>query len=135
MFLIEIDFCSVMVIQGLVLNFSLCLLIFLNGASLSSILFKDSKKVLEWWIDFIVLKFTGVRPVYWEETLNEFFMIECWPITFNYIGFFVWSIWQNMGRNENEVRDVTWLLLNCLILFLEIYNCKKYYQLESFSKK
>ena len=31
-FLTDIDFCNVGIIQGLILNFNLCLLTFLNGA-------------------------------------------------------------------------------------------------------
>ena len=38
------DFCNAGVIQGLVLNFSLYLVIFLNGACLSRMLFTESEK-------------------------------------------------------------------------------------------
>ena len=43
LFLIEIGFYNGVVMKGLVLNFKLYLVIFLNGACLSSILFMESK--------------------------------------------------------------------------------------------
>ena len=41
------DFYNAGVIQGLVLNFGLYLVIFLNGVCLSRILFMESEKVME----------------------------------------------------------------------------------------
>ena len=57
LFLIEIDFCSVVINKGLVLNLSLYLLSFFNWAWLSRILLMESKKFQERYIYSEVSKY------------------------------------------------------------------------------
>ena len=108
LFLIDIDFCSAMVIQELVLNLSLYLLSFFNGACLSRILLMESK-VLERCISIVILKFQNMGPINCKIVKNEMFKIEFRPITSKDVGFFVGSIWKKMRgaiRNYGKWSDM-----------------------------
>ena len=108
-------FCNAGIIQGLVLNLSIYLVIFVNGTCSSRILFMESKR---FWNDAMLMllfwSFKCEKPAYWEVVWNEFFTVEFSPIMFKYIGFSVWNIWKiwgairNCGKwSEMLYRDVT----------------------------
>ena len=71
LFLIELDFCSAVVILGLVLNLVLYLLSFFNGACLSRIPFMESKK---FWKDVLVSLFWSCRI--WDQSIAKYSRIK-----------------------------------------------------------
>ena len=82
-FLIEKDFCSTVVIQGLVLN----------GAYLSGTQLMESKRIWkDVYISNVILKFQNIGLIYCKIVKNELFTIEITSITFKDVGFFVGSI-------------------------------------------
>ena len=82
-FLIEKDFCSTVVIQGLVLN----------GAYLSRTQLMESKRIWkDVYISNVILKFQNIGLIYCKIVKNELFTIEITSITFKDVGFFVESI-------------------------------------------
>ena len=83
LFLIEKDFCSTVVIQGLVLN----------GAYLSGTQLMESKRIWkDVYISNVILKFQNIGLIYCKIVKNELFTIEITSITFKDFGIFVGSI-------------------------------------------
>ena len=91
---------------------------------------------LKWCINVVILKFYSVRSAYRGSSFEQILYDS---ILINHIQIYWFFLLEHLKKYgvqwETTVSDLTWLLLNCLILFLERYNWKKYYQWQSLSGK